>query len=362
MNDLDLIRDLTPEAPLPGPADLAGARSRLAAAIAAERAGSRASDSRASELSTPRTGRAWRAGGRPRQASALGRRTPVARPARRLALTATATAAVAAVITVLIVLPGRSASAPKASRPVRPTPAAAATPGPQQTVDVAAARFLQRAAAAVRVRSASVPGPDQFVYTENVDGGGRVERMWLSTNGNLPGLHKIWNGSRLIYDKVVPPCTVAQAEQVVRTDGEADGDCGVEAGYLAGMPTDPHKLLAYLAAIDVINSADADPGFPASMGPGWLANDLGKGIEETMPYIYLLPAQWAGLYQLMAETPGFTIVHEIRDPAGRTGVGIACDGGGMIIIFNAKTYAFMGVFQAEALTQIAFVSKAGQLP
>ncbi len=42
MTDLDMIRELRPEVPLPGPAELSPARGRLAAVIAAERGSGRA--------------------------------------------------------------------------------------------------------------------------------------------------------------------------------------------------------------------------------------------------------------------------------------------------------------------------------
>jgi hypothetical protein len=44
MNDLDLVTELTPQVPLPAPADLAGPRRRLTAAIAGERTDARTRD------------------------------------------------------------------------------------------------------------------------------------------------------------------------------------------------------------------------------------------------------------------------------------------------------------------------------
>jgi hypothetical protein len=347
MNDLDLLTDLTPEAPLPAPADLAVARARLAAAIAAEQASGPAPD-----LSSP--GGGWRG-----RAGARSRRAPAAWPVRRLALTATAAAAVAALIaTALVAISGHGG------------PARTAAPA---KVNVAAARFLDQAAAVVQRESAQPPGPDQFVYTENREGGARVERQWLSTDGNRPGLDMIWNGTRLLRDKAVQPCTVAQGAQVVPATGPAGGGCFEAAGYLSGMPTGPDKLLAWLARNGIVNQQDDDPARVAAMGPGWLANDIGKAVAEVLPYTYLLPAQLAALFRLMARTAGFTIVRGVHDSAGQPGVGVEWDfdGGPPVMnIFNPTTYAYLGVAQlgpgpdgaVSALVQMAFVDKAGQLP
>jgi hypothetical protein len=343
MNDLDLLTDLTPEAPLLAPADLAVTRARLTAAIAAEQASGPAQA-------------AW-----PVRRLAL--TALAAWPVRRLALTATAAAAAAALIaTALVAIGGHSG------------PARTAAPAKVNArVNVAAARFLDQAAAVVQREPAQPPGPDQFVYTENLEGGARVERQWLSTDGNRPGLDMIWNGTRLLRDKAVQPCTVAQGAQVVPTTGPVGGGCFEAAGYLSGMPTGPNRLLAWLAKNGIVNQQDDDPAKVAAMGPGWLANDIGKAVEEVLPYTYLLPAQLAALFRLMAQTAGFKIVRGVRDVAGQPGVGVVWDfdGGPPVMnIFNPTTYAYMGVAQlgtgpdgaVSALVQMAFVDKAGQLP
>jgi len=98
MTDIDLIRDLRPDAPLPGPSELAEARVRLTAMIAAER-----DDGRTAELLAPAADQAPRdtaRGGRPR----------VFRPARWLVLTGVAAAV--AVAAVLIGLAGPASVGP----------------------------------------------------------------------------------------------------------------------------------------------------------------------------------------------------------------------------------------------------------
>jgi hypothetical protein len=374
MNDLDQVRDLMPDAPVPSPGELTSARGRLTAAIQATIDTERNGDAPAGTTHGTWPLRHGRAGRRHKPGRAWGR-LPVR--ARRLAFGAVATAAVAAAgATVLTAVPGygrqaaRPAVAAPSTHPASTMPATQQAPG---TINVAAATFLNHAAAVLQRQLAQPPGPDQYIYTENNEGRGRVERAWVSTDGNQPGLDTIWQGSRLIYDKQRPPCTIAQAELSNQTNGAKAGDCGVgEAygpGYFPDMPTNPQGLSAYLAEIGV----DPTGAEAAGMGSGWLANSLGKAVEEVMPYIYLTPAQQAAWYELLAQTPGFTLVRSVRDVAGRTGVGIAWSylgGAATILIFNPVTFAFMGVTGtgsdsqngATALVQMAFVNEIAQLP
>jgi hypothetical protein len=337
MNDLDLVTGLTPRCPLPGPADLAGPRGRLTAAIDAERS-----------AASPGRWRSWRT-----------------RPVKRLAVT-TAVIAAAAAAAALIVVPGHSPSAPPTVRPAA---------GPPAGVKLAAAQFFRKAATVSGRQSAAVPGPDQFVYTET-EGANRVaSRQWLSAEGNKAGL--VENAGQRRFRS--PPCTVAQA-QVARKPPPGmtvpgGYHCSEQAGYLPAMPTDPHKLLAYLVKIGVAD-APPKPGSPLAASPGWFANDLGKCMDYLMQTTYLLPLQRAALFRLMAQTPGFTVVSGAPDAIGRIGVAVrwTFDGAPAEIILNAVSYGYMGDrtwpepgikasgYYGTALVKMAFVNKAGQLP
>jgi len=101
MTDIDLIRGLRPDAPLPGPRELAGARGRLTAMIAAERPDGRPADRHASGADQARRDTAR--GGRPR----------VFRPARWLVLTGVAAAVAAAALLIGLAGPA-SVGPPKA--------------------------------------------------------------------------------------------------------------------------------------------------------------------------------------------------------------------------------------------------------
>jgi hypothetical protein len=143
------------------------------------------------------------------------------------------------------------------------------------------------------------------------------------------------------------------------------------AGYLPEMPTNPQRLLAYLGKIGVLGPGDTGGASPD-------INDFGKTVDDLMSTTYLLPAQQAALFELMAQLPGFTIVRNASDAVGRVGVAIKWTfGGAAEIILNPSTYAYMGdrtwaapgvtgpgagSYHGFALVQMAFVSKAGQLP
>jgi hypothetical protein len=341
MNELDLLTELTPPAPLPASADLVGPRRRLAAAIAAERAHE---STKKSHLTAPESlPSAWRA-----------------RPARRLALTAAvAAAAAAATVAALIVVPGHSPSAPPA-------------PGrPSAGVRLAVAPFFRRAAMVVRRESVAIPGPGQFVYTETGDAGGAISRQWLSVEGNQDGL--VRNSGQRSFK--LPPCTVAEAQVPQKSPPGMSYPrtikCAEEAGYIPTLPADPHRLLAYLYQIGIAQPGDGN-------GTAWAANDLGKAVDFLMSTTYLLPAQRAALFELMAQTPGFTVVSGARDAIGRTGVAVRWiyEGARAEIILNSVSYAYLGdrtwpvpgfrlpkgAYEGAALVKMAFVDRAGELP
>jgi hypothetical protein len=365
MNDLDLIAELRPESRLPGPAELASARGRLTGAIAFERA-----DETAPELSPSGAQHSPRARGYGRRAWDHGRRPRSLRPAWPLALTAAAAVSVAAGSVALVAVPGHGAptTAPRTGahssvRPGPPRPGALEAPA---TVNVVAARFLRQAAVVTRRQHASAPSPGQFVYTEIELANGHKSQAWVSADGR-------------------PGCTVAQAEKAteeqeknpkVHTVFPCAGD--EQAGYLPSMPTDPRALLAFLTRLGL---AGPLPGASTSEQ----ANDLGKAVDYLMQTTYLLPAQQAALFELMAQTPGFTVVHGARDAVGRVGVAVKWTfwGAPAEIILSPKTFAYLGDrtwpepdfkgckdcqnirrngYDGAALIKIGFVDRAGQVP
>jgi hypothetical protein len=319
MNDIDLVAGLRPAVPLPDPDQLAPARDRLAAAIAAET-------------------------GSCRGASNTGRRVaavPGVRPRRLATWAAVGSAVAAAVVVAALVVNSAPAVAPS-----HPRPAGHSTLPARLT----AAQWLTSAALAARKHSAVVPRPDQYVYSETVGPHGRSRyQIWLSVDGTRPGL------VQPVGESPIPmtPCTVAQAEAHA---------CSLEQGYLPDLPSSPPALFAFLVKIGW-----ASTGPPPKPIPNWAANDLGKNIATLLEDEYLTPAQRGGLFELMAQTPGFRLVRHAVDAIGRAGVGIAWTYLGLAntIVFDQSTYALLGTTlmhagrteYADALITQAIVDK-----
>jgi hypothetical protein len=324
MTDLDLITDLRPEVRLPDTAELAPARSRLAAAITAEIT---AADSPAGlSPAGPWPGdRAYQA---PVRAPRAGSRWT----SRRLALTGVAAAAVAAgVAAALVIAPG--AGGKPASQPAGTAGAQPGGVGSQSgsgvqpfTGHLTAARFLHAAAHAALQQPSVPPRPGQFVYSESEGPGGTAKyQIWQSTDGSKRGL--VVNSTGPIG---LDPCPVAKAEA---------GQCSVQAGYLPDLPAKPGAVLGYLTKIGL-----ADPALGHKPIPNWEANDVGKTVESLLSNTYLLPAQRAALFEYMARTPGYTVAPHAVDAAGRHGIAIEWKYEGMTtaVIFSPKTYAYLG--------------------
>ena len=242
---------------------------------------------------------------------------------------------------------------------------------PTASSTASAAPFLRQAAHAVLTaptfteQSGVIPQANQYVYSETEDPSGTLYQLWLSTNGNLPALHRyVSSTGEVIAPGMISnaPCTVAQSES-----GPEQSACIPEAGYLADLPTDPTMLLAYL---NQIGEVDTEPS--PSDPPGQIDNELSDGITNLMQTCYLLPAQQSALFTLMAQTPGFTIVPNMADAIGRVGVGVEWNfqGDSGALIFNPTTYALLGLrtwpgppilsapYDGDALLGISIVNSA----
>jgi hypothetical protein len=311
MTDMDLIRELRPDVRLADADELAPARGQLAAAIATE----------ISAESLPSASRQRPA------AVGLHHSAPQARSfwhARRLAVAGVAAGVAAAgVAAALIVVPGhgahpghRPAGAAGQSRHVVTHPFAGR---------LTAARFLNAAARAALRQPTAAPSPDQWVYSENEAANGAKTQIWLPADGSKAGIVGGLQGG------TEPACTIAQAEST---------KCRPDAGYFPDMPINSKLLFPYLDKVQIASDAAL-----AGQRGAWLANQLARGVFFLMQQTYLRPAQRAALYELMARTPGFTVVPGVRDAIGRAGVGVewTYGGGKGAVIFDPRTYAYLGV-------------------
>src|SRR5712671_4504377 len=143
MNDLELLRECAPDAPLPSLSELSAPRERLLTATQGRHAF--------------------------RPATAERRWAKRRGPARRIAIGGVVVAAAAAIAAG--VLAGGE------------TPAVVTVPA-----KLTAREVLEHAAAAALRQGTVVPRDDQFVYTKVVGPGGEVELSWLSVDGTRNGL------------------------------------------------------------------------------------------------------------------------------------------------------------------------------
>jgi hypothetical protein len=294
-------------------------------------------------------------------------------PARRLTLAGAASAALATgVAAALAVAPGAPAgghAAPGApagghAAPGRPPAGHPPSFGPATT----AGGVLHNAALAALEWPAGAPRPGQFVYTklyrdQGVDGSG-VLQAWLSVDGVQAGLISGGTPASTGYS---PGCRDGWYYYPDHSHLGHRQRCtpAENAAYFPGLPAGVTVLRAYLLKSFGLGPDDAS---------GLLTN-----IEAMMTSDYLLPRQQAALYEVLARTPGLTVVSGVRNVLGKTGVGIRADtvdkGSIYTIIFDPKTYAPLGMNWTgaaapmpegsrggEVLLQIAIVSQRGQRP
>jgi len=224
-------------------------------------------------------------------------------------------------------------------------------------LDRTAASVLHRAALAALRLPARTPQPDQFVYVEWANGvrTRQLYQAWLSVDGTRNGL--IRSGGRSSVD---PGCHHGHQA------GQHGYSCVPAPAFLPGMPATPRGVLRYL-----------EKTYGLGLGTGKKSLDrLGTTVDGLLSFTYLLPRQRAALYELLAQTPGFTVVPHAADVIGRQGIGVSWAlprGGDIIIIFDRRTYAELGLIAkgsgkdrnyefGRALLKIAIVSKTGQLP
>ena len=288
---------------------------------------------------------------------------PVRWPLRRLAMAGAASAVLAA--GVAVALTATSPAGP-GSHPIggHPTTGAPASSWP----NTAAAGVLHHAALAALEVPANAPRPGQFVYTklkqynpQTVGGGTGILETWLSADGVQAGLSSGGTPASTGYS---PGCR--DGWYYYPNDRAHHQRCSPaqNAAYFPNMPTSPRALRAWLQRH--LGGAD-------SYASGLLTN-----VESMMTTDYLLPRQQAALYQVLAQTPGLTVVPRVTNAIGETGIGIRADhvdkGNIFTMIFNPRTYAPLGmnwngvsvpakgISGGEVLLDIGIVNKLGQRP
>jgi hypothetical protein len=340
MNDLDLLRECAPEAPLLSSAELSEARHRVLTTIGLAR------------RSTMRPGLA-----------------------RRIAIGGVTVAAAAAITAGVLAGTHRTTPAPVTAPAMhRTTPAPVTVPA-----TLTAREVLEHAAAAALKEPVVVPRDDQFVYTKVVGPGGVAELSWLSVDGTRNGLIETpmngkmqktvqlgcVNGSRKIRTpgRDGQPLKGGHKPIPIKTPVPMDGPvvtvpCTPERAFFPDMPTTAAAMGPYLERTQGVRLNDL--------------NDLSKTVGFMLESDYILPAQRAALYRFLATTPGLTVERHVRDVSGRAGIGVVWHfyGSKAMNIFDPRTFAYLGMttwgeqgqLGGDALVRTAVVDRAGELP
>jgi hypothetical protein len=332
MNDLDLLRDFAPEAPLLTLSELSIPRERVLAVTQGRHAF--------------------------RPAAAERRRAKRRGPARRIVIGGVTVAAAAAITAGLLVW-GK-------------TPAVVTVPA-----KLTAREVLDHAASAALKEHAVVPREDQFVYTRDVSPGGVVQLSWLSVDGTRDGLTEspmngklqknvqlgCVNGSRTIRTPGYNGKPYKRGHDPLKKRVPNDGPlmtlpCTPERAFFPDMPATAAAMGPYLERTQGIHRDNL--------------NDLAKTVGFILNDDYILPAQRAALYQYLAATPGLTVERHVRDVSGRPGIGVVWHfyGSKAMNIFDPHTFAYLGMttwgeqgqMGGAALVQTAIVDRAGELP
>jgi len=138
-------------------------------------------------------------------------------------------------------------------------------------------------------------------------GGGVVTRTWRSVDGSRDGLEVAG-----VQRTVLLGCV--DGNPAVREKGDGGNKvhpCIPEPAYLPDLPTRAAAISGYLAR----TSSDPD----LRRGPVLRQ----KLVDEVLRTNYLLPAQRAALQEFIAATRGMKAVSDLRDGAGRRGVGVS---------------------------------------
>jgi hypothetical protein len=227
-----------------------------------------------------------------------------------------------------------------------------------------AAQILQGAATqAQRQPTVAVRG-DQFVYVESItsglsqhqDGSNETEsfaknrQIWLSVDGTQDGVlrERPRSGGGDGQEIPLPGCRDGVISQS-KGGKTYQSPCEPVGNYQGDLPTNTDEMLAYLY------QRSGGTKNPREQEAFKAAGDL---IHEA----YLAPASLAAVFGAIAKIPGVTVVGDVTDEAGRTGVAVSLtevQGQRSELIFDRRSFAFLGERSVQVRDQDGL--KAGQV-
>lgn len=239
--------------------------------------------------------------------------------------------------------------------------------GPAGPAAVSAEEVLRQAAVRVAQQSDVVPRADQFVFTERVFTGSgsttdandnqvpqklepQLRQSWDSVDGTRDGL--IRGRSTTAAD-----WTFTETVHVCR-NGRIKGEtmaCVTVPMVRPDLPTDAAAMLEYLYT------------HPASKNPGGDRNAVAFGAAvDLVTRYYLTPATKAAVFEALSRLPGVALRTDVADAAGRSGAAVRMSTPTSDtkikgeLIFDPKTYAFLGTTDFAVLRQVV-VNAPGEM-
>ncbi|WP_433330696.1 CU044_5270 family protein [Spirillospora sp. CA-294931] len=281
-------------------------------------------------------------------------------PRRRLVLGGVGALALAGLAAVLVVV----------------TPGGSGSDGWQRTLDGDAERTFVLAANTAAAAPDLKPRLGQFVYVESKERGlAEGDRMVTPAQGDH---RKVWlpvdyerQAGLLLNKDILDPAKARPWERTwlcsEPTGDEADSGPNPPEGchygspaFRSGLPTSPDAMRKWL-----YKNSDGD-------NPQDVQAFITVG--DTIREAYVPPAALAAMFRAAARIPGVTVTRNVVDAVGRKGIGVGptWQGNRQELIFDARTYRFLGSRTIDTKTgkvrfqsvnlKVAVVDRVGQEP
>lgn len=241
--------------------------------------------------------------------------------------------------------------------------------GVSATENRQAAQLLNRIALVAANRPAVTVRDDQYIYTKSQgssalwggpttpvrDSKGRViglktykgdvqSEEWDAAGGQRDGLRRL-----------VALSSKGELDPSQKQDITMAGTAYLTFRQLQALPTDPDELLKKL---------ESDSGVAESRLTETVFENVGVVLDDAT----LLPDLGAALYRAVAKLPGVRVVENIKDGAGRTGIGLtytssnsSSSSASGYWVFDAKSLTYLGTTKS-ALLEVGVADKKGEVP
>jgi hypothetical protein len=223
-----------------------------------------------------------------------------------------------------------------------------------------ATTVLHNAALAAYASNLFSPAAGDVIFTETV---GQYQLRVQQPDGSFkardrgPVVQQVW----------IPVDTAAPGMMRTRPNGQADGwseplTIHPTSRVVPDMPEAPNDVIVWLRS--AVRASSDNQAFP-QQSPGQShdpQDDLvfQRAADLLISGTFLTSRQQGSLLGALSVLPGLTVTRNVRDLAGRSGVGVGVPGG-VMLVFDVASSAFLGTTKSSLLRQ-ALVQRIGQEP